>query len=338
MRTHPRPTAVATLALALGLLGAAPGHAQGFYEGKTVTMIVPHSASGGYARYSQLLAPHIEAALKADDLRIEHHSGAGGILGSNLVWHAEPDGLTFGLSSGTSLMLASLAGGEGVQFDATEFTYLGRPTADDRIIFVGADSPIQSMEDVIALDRPFRIPSQGVDDDFYGMAMLADTLGFEVEFITGYEGGADTTLAVIKGDGDGRLTSWPSATPMLQAGDVRPILTIGEERNPDYPDVPTAIELVSDPEKQKLIRALMNIQLLHRSFFGPPGIPPEVADEMRAAITAVLNDPAVIEEANSKDLPLNPMPGAKQQEMVAEIYDASSEIPPILDAAVKSIQ
>jgi tripartite-type tricarboxylate transporter receptor subunit TctC len=119
---------------------------------------------------------------------------------------------------------------------------------------------------------------------------------------------------------------------------VRPILTIGEERNPDYPDVPTAIELVSDPAKQKLIKALMNIQLLHRSFFGPPGIPPEVADEMRAAITSVLNDPAVIEEANGKDLPLNPMAGAKQQEMVAEIYEASSEIPPILDKALQSIQ
>jgi tripartite-type tricarboxylate transporter receptor subunit TctC len=330
--------AVAAAALAAGLLGATTGHAQGFYEGKTVTMIVPHSASGGYARYSQLLAPHIEAALKADDLRIEHHSGAGGILGSNLVWHAEPDGLTFGLSSGTSLMLASLAGGEGVQFDATEFTYLGRPTADDRVIFVGADSPIQSMQDVIDLDRPFRVPSQGVDDDFYGMAMLADTLGFEVENITGYEGGADTTLAVIKGDGDGRLTSWPSATPMLQAGDVRPILTIGDARNPDYPDVPTLLELVSDPEQQKIVKALMNIQSLHRSFFGPPGIPPEVANEMREAIMAVLTDPAVIEEANSKDLPLNPMHGAKQQERVAEIYEASGEIPPILDAAVKSIQ
>jgi tripartite-type tricarboxylate transporter receptor subunit TctC len=324
--------------LALGVLGAAPGHAEGFYEGKTVTLIVPHSASGGYARYSQLLAPHIEAALKAGDLRIEHHSGAGGILGSNLVWHSEPDGLTIGLSSGSSLMLASLAGGEGVQFDATEFTYLGRPTADDRIIFVGADSPIQSMDDVIALDRPFKVPSQGVDDDFYAMAMLADTLGFEVEFITGYEGGADTTLAVIKGDGDGRLTSWPSATPMLQAGDVRPILTIGDERNPDYPDVPTALELASDPAKQKLVKALMNIQSLHRSFFGPPGIPPEVAAEMREAIIAVLNDPAVIEEAASKDLPLNPMHGARQQEMVAEIYDASGEIPPILDKAVQSIQ
>ena len=82
----------------------------------------------------------------------------------------------------------------------------------------------------------------------------------------------------------------------------------------------------------------MNIQALHRTFFGPPGIPPEVADEMRAAIMAVLTDPEVIEQASSQDLPLNPMDGAKQQEVVAEIYQASGDIPPILDKAVQSIQ
>ena len=182
------------------------------------------------------------------------------------------------------------------------------------------------------------MPSQGVDDDFYGMAMLADTLGFDVTFVTGYEGGADTTLAVIKGDADGRLTSWPSAIPMLQAGDVRPILTVGEERYPDYPDVPTALELVSDPEKQQVLQALMNIQSLHRTFFGPPGMPPEVTEEMRDAIMAALSDPELIKTAESQDLPLSPMHGAQLQEMIGEIYAASGEIPPILDAAVASIQ
>jgi tripartite-type tricarboxylate transporter receptor subunit TctC len=125
---------------------------------------------------------------------------------------------------------------------------------------------------------------------------------------------------------------------MLQAGDIRPILTVGEERYPDYPDVPTALELVSDPEKQKVLRALMNIQSLHRTFFGPPGMPPEVVAEMRDAIMAALSDPELIETANSQDLPLSPLHGAKLQEMVAEIHGTSGDIPPILDAAVASIQ
>jgi tripartite-type tricarboxylate transporter receptor subunit TctC len=326
-------------AVALGMAGGAPAvQAQGFYEGKTVTLIVPHSASGGFAQYAQLLAPRLAEQLKAEEVRIEHHTGAGGILGINLVWHAEPDGLTIGLSSGSSIMLAYLAGGEGVEFDATKFTYLGRVASDDRVIFVGKDSEIQSMADVPGLGRAFKVPSQGVDDDFYAMAMLADAIGFDVEFITGYEGGGDTTLAVIRGDGDGRLTSWTSALSPVQAGDARPILTIGNERHPDYPDVPTALEAVSDPAKQESIRSLMNIQALHRTFFGPPDMNPEAVEEMRDAINAVVSDPETQAAAEAAELTLAPMHGSEQQQIVADLYEASADIPTVLKAAEESIK
>jgi tripartite-type tricarboxylate transporter receptor subunit TctC len=334
MHRYLKWAAGAAIALAMGGLA----QAQGFYEGKTVTLIVPHSASGGFAQYAQLLAPRLKDKLKASDVRIEHHTGAGGILGINLVWHAEPDGLTIGLSSGSSIMLAYLAGGEGVEFDATKFTYLGRVTSDDRIIFVGKDSEIKSIADLPGLGRPFVVPSQGVDDDFYAMAMLADAIGFEVKFVTGYEGGGDTTLAVVRGDGDGRLTSWTSATSPLQAGDVRPILTIGNERNPDYPDVPTALEAVSDAAKKETIQSLMNIQALHRTFFGPPGMDEAVANEMRAAVTAVVSDPETIAAAEAAELTLRPMDGAEQQKIVADLYAASADVPALLKQAEASLK
>ncbi len=330
--------AAGALALAATLIGSSGGLAQGFYEGKVVTLIVPHSASGGFAQYAQLLAPKIAEQLKAKEMRIEHHTGAGGILGINLVWHANPDGMTIGLSSGSSIMLASLAGGEGVQFDATKFVYLGRVASDDRIIFVGNTSEIKTIEDVTKLGRAFKVPSQGVDDDFYAMAILAKAIGFETQFITGYEGGSDTTLAVIKGDGDGRLTSWTSATSPLAAGDVRPILTIGEARNPDHPDVPTAVEAVSDPAQKETVEALMNIQALHRTFFGPPGMDPAAVAEMRAAISAVTSDPAVLEAANKAELSIKPMDGAEQEKVVGDLAAASAALPPILKDAEATLK
>jgi tripartite-type tricarboxylate transporter receptor subunit TctC len=322
--------------LALGL--GAPAHAQSFYEGKTVLMILPHSASGSFAKYGQLLAPAIAKHLKARTVRIEHHSGAGGMVGSNLVWHAKPDGLTIGLTSGPALVLAQLGGAEGVQFDAVKYTYLGRPALDDRVIFVGAKSSIKSVDDVVKLGRPFKVPSQGVDEDFYGMAMLADVLGFQVKFITGYEGGGDTTLSVVRGDTDGRLTSWTSAVPMLKTGDIRPILSVGEVRYPDQPNVPNALELVQDAAKKKTIQALINIQRVHRSLFGPPGIPPAVTAELRSGIMAALQDPEVLEAAKKANLPINPMDGATQQKVVAEIYEASGDIRRILKTATDSIK
>lgn len=338
MRIGVKWLSVGALAGGLALGPGAPAHAQGFYEGKTVVMILPHSASGSFARYGQLLAPAIAKHLKAKTVRIEHHSGAGGMVGSNLVWHAKPDGLTFGLTSGPALVLAQLGGAEGVQFDALKFTYLGRAALDDRVIFVGTRSPIKSVDDVVKLGRPLKVPSQGVDEDFYGMAMLADVLGFTVRFITGYEGGGDTTLSIVRGDTDGRLTSWTSAIKVLNAGDVRPILSVGEARRTDHPDVPNALELVQDPAKKRTIQALINIQRVHRSLFAPPGIPPAITAELRAGIMAALQDPEVMKAATKSNLPITPMDGATQQKVVAEIYEASGDIKRILKTATDSIK
>jgi tripartite-type tricarboxylate transporter receptor subunit TctC len=330
--------AAAAAVLATGLLWSGAASAQGYYEGKVVTMIVPHSASGGFAKYSQLFAPALKEKLKASDVRIEHKSGAGGILGSNLVWHSKPDGLTIGFSSGTALMLAQMAGGEGVQFDATKFTYLGRPASDDRVIFTRTASELKTADDLKKIGRELKVPSQGVDDDFYATAIIADAVGFKVKYITGYEGGADTTLAVIKGDGDMRLTSWTSAVPVIKNGDVRPLLSIGQGRNGAYPDTPNALDIVTDPKKKEILQTLINIQELHRTFFGPPGIDDKVATEMRAAVMQVLKDPAVLEKAKQLDLPIDPMDGAQQQKVVGEIYKQSAAIPDVLKNATASIK
>lgn len=339
MLSHLRLATAGLLAVALaGPLGAADAQAQGYFEGKTLTMIVPHSNTGSFGRYAQLLAPAIEKHLKAAAVRVEHHRGAGGLVGSNLIWASKPDGLTFGLTSGPTLMLAQLAGADGVKFDATKFTYLGRPTADDRVIFVAAGSSIKSLQDVIDLGRPFKVPSQGVDDDFYAVAMLASAFGFNAQFITGYEGAGDTNLSIIRGDTDGRMTSWPSALSVIQSGEARPIVSIGYERYPDFPDVPTALELLKDPEKKRTLRALINIEALHRTFIAPQGLDPAVTEELRSAISAALADPEVLESARQQDLPIRPMDGAMQQRVVAEIYEASSAIPPILKAAEESIK
>ncbi|MFH1633683.1 MAG: tripartite tricarboxylate transporter substrate-binding protein [Chloroflexota bacterium] len=339
MLSHLKYVVAGLMAIALaGLLGVADVQAQGYFKDKTLTMIVPHSNTGGFGQYTRLLSPAIEKELKAKAVRVEYQRGAGGLLGVNNIWAAKPDGLTFGLTSGPTIVLAQLAGADGVKYNALKFTYLGRAVAEPRVVFVAARSSIKSLKDVIALNRPFRSPSQGVDDDFYGTAVLGAAFGFEVKFVTGYEGAGDTNLSIMRGDTDGRMTSWTSAMSMIKAGEARPIVTMGYERYPEFPDVPTALEHLDDPQKKITLRALVNISELHRTFIAPDGLDPEVAKELRAAISAVLANPQVLAEAKKHDLPILPMDGATQQKVVAEIYEASSAIPPILKAAEKSLK
>ena len=163
---------------------------------------------GAMTQYARMLAPHIAKNLGAKDVRVDNQPGAGSLRGTNMLWNAKPDGMTIAFTNLPTLIMAQLAGSPGVNFDAAKFTYPGSVADDPRVLVVGANSPLKSMADVQKLDRPFVYPTQGTDEDFYTMSVLFNALGKQLKAVTGYQGDPDTSLAVIKGDGDGHMTSW----------------------------------------------------------------------------------------------------------------------------------
>ena len=306
-------------------------------RGEIVTIISPNSAGGMMTRYARMIAPYIARHSGAQDVRVRIMTGAGGIKGTNYLWFAEPDGKTIAFTSIPSLILAQLSGSEAVQFDATRFVYLGRAATEPRVLTVGARSEILNIDDARQLQRPFVFPSQGTDEDFYTMAVLAAALEIDLKVVSGYNGNADTALAVIKGDGDGHITSWAASLPVIEAGDERPILSLSDERYEAYSDVPTALELASG-ESRAAIQAIVNMLDMRRGFFGPPGLDPTATTELRAAINAALADPELIAESKERGLPLLPSDGAVEQQKIGQITAASEVVVPILKAALESIR
>lgn len=306
-------------------------------RGEVITLVSPNSAGGMMTRYARMIAPYIAKHSGAADVRIRVMTGGGGIRGSNYVWFAEPDGRTIAFTSIPSLILAELSGSEAAQFSATEFVYLGRAATEPRVLTVGAVSEIRSIEDARSLSRPFVFPSQGTDEDFYSMAVLADAFDIDLKVVSGYNGNADTALAVIKGDGDGHITSWSASLAVIEAGDERPIMSLSAERFAPYPEVPTALELASG-EAREAVQAIVNMLDMRRGFFGPPGLDPEATHELRSAIVAALADPDLIAESQLAGLPLLPSDGRAEQAKIDQIVAASGHIVPILRAALDAIR
>jgi len=306
-------------------------------RGERITLIVPNSAGGLMARYARMIAPYIARHVQADEVRVRIMTGGGNIRGTNYLWFAEPDGTTIGFTSIPSLILAQLSGSEAVQFDTTRLVYLGRAATEPRVLIVGTHSGIDTAEDLKNLGRSFVYPSQGTDEDFYSMVVLARALGMELKLIMGYDGNADTAMAVIRGDGDGQITSWRASLGIIDAGDERPVLTLGAGRHPSYPDVPTATE-VSLPESRDAVAAITNMLDMHRGFFGPPGLDAQATGELRAAIAAAFEDPELIAESERQRLPLLPSDGESEQAKIQQITEASAVIVPILEAALERIR
>ncbi len=306
-------------------------------RGERITLIVPNSAGGLMARYAQMIAPYIAKHSGADQVRVRIMTGGGNIRGTNYLWFSDPDGSTIGFTSIPSLILAQLSGSEAVQFDTTKLVYLGRAATEPRVLTVGVHSGIETADDLLRLNRPFVYPSQGTDEDFYSMVVLAAALGMELKLIMGYDGNADTSMAVIRGDGDGQITAWRASLGVIEAGDERPVLTLGTERYAPYPDIPTVTEAAL-PESKDAVQAIANMLDMHRGFFGPPGLDPQATQELRTAISAAFEDPDLIAESQRQRLPLIPSDGATEQGKIQQINDASAVIVPILKAALERIR
>src|SRR3712207_3807171 len=169
-------------------------------------MIVPNTPAGAMTQYARMLAPYLAKHLGAKDVRVDNQPGAGSLRGTNMLWNAKPDGLTMAFTNLPTLIMAQLAGSPGVNFDSAKFTYLGSVADDPRVLVV--NPKFKSIEEVQKLDRQFVYPTQGTDEDFYTMSVLFNALGVKLKAVTGYQGDPDTSLAVIKGEGDGHMTSW----------------------------------------------------------------------------------------------------------------------------------
>jgi len=321
----------------IGLSGRATAQRADYYKDKIINVNVAGGPAGGHTRYARLIQPYLQKHSGAREVRITNMPGGGGLKAANYIWRAKPDGLNIFFGNASTLILAPLAGSPGATFDVTKFVFLGRATSEPRVLAVGGKSPIKSIRDVQKLNRPFVYPSQGTDEDFYTMAVLGDALGFKVKAVTGYEGNADTSLAVIKGDGDGHITGWSESLGQIRSGDKLPILMVTTLRAPDYPSIPLITE-IAPPAKRDTVRAMAAILETHRSYIGPPGMDAQAVAAFRAAVSAALKDPALLAESKKGDRPVAPMDGAKQQQVITEIARASTNLAPILKAAVAAIQ
>ena len=339
MKTRRRKVVLAGLMApaVMGMAGRAAAQKADYYKDKVITINVAGGAAGGHNRYARLIQPYIQKHSGAREVRIVNMPGGGGLKAANFIWRAKPDGLNIFFGNVSTLILAPLAGSPGATFDPTKFTYLGRATSEPRVLCVGGKSPIRSIQDVQKLKRLFVYPSQGTDEDFYALAVIADALGFKVKAVTGYEGNADTALAVIKGDGDGHITGWSESLAAIRSGDKLPILMVNSLKSPDYPAIPVVTD-VAPPAKRDIVRALATILETHRSYIGPPQMDPQATAAFRAAVNAALKDPALLEEATKTERPVAPMDGAKQQQLVEQLTKSSANLSPILKAAVKDIQ
>src|SRR5712692_10044785 len=180
------------LAVLLGV-GGDLGHAQSFYEGKTVRINVGFAAGGGYDTYARVLSRHLGKHIRGNPtLIVDNMPGAGSLIAANHLYRvAKPDGLTLAHFNGV-LFLGQVLGQPGIEFDSRRFELIGAAVKEDVVCAMTKASGITSLEKWMAAKTPVKLGGVAAGAAPDNTARILKTaLGLPIQLVTGYKGTAE---------------------------------------------------------------------------------------------------------------------------------------------------
>lgn len=238
--------AIGTVGLALSACSGGSGggsSADGEFDpGNRVTMIVPFSAGGGSDIAGRAIAAGLEEATGAT-ITVENRVGGSGAVGYSGLVNAEGDG-TMLLASETALITLPIV--QDVDFTYESFTPIMKAGEDYNLVVVAADSPFQSITDVIEAAKTEQLNaavSGATGPDHIAWSLIEQEQGIALERVT-FESSSEVLAALMGGHVQVAASSPGELTGQLESGDIRALCALAPERY-EYDllaDIPTGSE------------------------------------------------------------------------------------------------
>lgn len=302
-----------------------------FYKGKTVTLIVGAGAGGGYDATARVVQKHLSQHIPGrPTVVVQNMPGAGGLRAPNYLYTvAERNGLAIGLIQ-NSMPFEPLIGNKNATFDPTKFGWLGSPNVESGVLMVWANAPALTVKDL--QDKEINIGVEAVASNPAVMArMLIQTLGLKLRLIPGYTG----SNAVLQAMETGEVHGFPNFYNSMMAQRPQWVrdrkialpLKWGPVNEAGLPGVPFADDLVSDPQKKAVLKAVSASLALGRPFAAPPDVPADRLAALRKAFMDTFKDPEFA--ADTKKIgfaELQPQSGEDLERVMREAYAAPKEV------------
>ncbi|SHL39563.1 Tripartite-type tricarboxylate transporter, receptor component TctC [Halomonas cupida] len=256
----------------------ASGAALADYPERPITLVVPWAAGGGTDATARTIGRALEEQL-GQTVNVVNRTGGSGVVGHTAMLNAAPDGYTIGLATGEVNMMHWL-GLTDLTYE--DFTPIGQINYDFPGVQVAADSPYESLEELVEAIRTepkgtFTASGTGLGGvwhlAFAGFLMDQGIEADRVSWIPS-EGAAPAMTELVSGGIDIVPSSVPEARSMIEAGKVKSFTVMSPERIPSFPNVPTLREEIGSDYQVGEWRGIA----------GPKGMPPEVVATLEEAL------------------------------------------------------
>jgi tripartite-type tricarboxylate transporter receptor subunit TctC len=314
--------------------------AAAFYAGKSVELDIGYSVGGGYDLYGRLLARHLGQHIPGNPTILpKNMDGAGSLRLANYLYAAAPrDGTVIGTTA-RGIAFDPLLSQSGALYDSTKLSWLGSANNEVAVCVALKSVGVTKFEDLFT--KPLTIGSTGVADDTYQFpAVVNAVLGTKFKIVTGYPGGNDVSLAIERGEVDGRCGwSWSSLTTTrptwIETGKIAVLVQMSLAKHPDLTDVPLIMDFAKTDEERQIFTLIFSRQIMGRPFLAPPGLPAGRLAVLRKAFDDTMTDKEFLADAAQNKIEINPVPGTQIQKMIEDGYRTPPEVVKKAAAALK---
>src|SRR5688572_20015040 len=257
---------------------AAAGYAQTKYPKTVVTLATHSSPGGGSDVFLREMAPHLSRIMNVTFV-VDNLQGGSGARAMAMLARAKPDGGMFYATTPTYIYTSLLSTPAASYKDLEPLVNI---FYDPEVLYTAADSRFKTLADVLAQARsgggkwgaanPASLERQVLEQ-------LKQKAGANPAIIT-FEGGGDMLLNVLNHTLDAGVGELQEIRGQLDAGKLRLLGVVGEERLALFPDVPTLKESGIDLAVRKF-----------RGLAGPKGMPAAAIASWEAAVPKLLADP-----------------------------------------------
>ena len=245
MKTTLAVTVVSVLALTTCAQAAQRSASDGAglnYPTKPIRVIVPQAPGGSNDIMARYVGGQLSERLSRQVV-VDNRAGAEGMIGTELVARANPDGYTLLMASTAFTMNPSVV--KKLPYDPIkDFDWVATFGKAPVVITVGPSAPVNSLRDLIALGKSksnyITMASAGGFMHFVS-AMFRSHAGFTGE-IALYKGGAPALIDVMSGQAHMAVATIPTANTHIRSGKIKALAVGATKRAPSLPDVPTTAE------------------------------------------------------------------------------------------------
>jgi tripartite-type tricarboxylate transporter receptor subunit TctC len=273
------PLAAATSAIAMPFAAGA----QGTYPSKTVRIIVPFSAGSGTDILARLVAEQLTKSL-GQTFVVENKQGADGILGSDQVAKASPDGYLLGVIPSSPIVM-NPALYPNMPFDPVkDLTPVASMAAVGCVLGVQPSLPINNVAELVAYARanPGKL-NYAAGSTFTHLAgeMFKYLSGTDMVAIP-YKGTAPQVTAMLGNEVQVIFDPFLGVAH-IKSGRIRPLAVTSSRRSSVFPDLPTLAEAgLKDYQVETWI-----------AMFAPPGTHKSIVDTLNAAVGRAIDSPDI---------------------------------------------